>query len=104
MTELRTEAAIEIQADGPYVVTGGVPLVRIRKDGTVLETYESGDEVWLCRCGGSTDKPFCADVHLSNGFDGTETAPTDAYADRAKPLGGGIRDDRSICGHAGVCA
>jgi uncharacterized Fe-S cluster protein YjdI len=40
-------------------------------------------------------------------FDGTETAPTDLYADRAKVLGGTaltVVDDRKICSHAGFCA
>jgi len=110
MTDVKTDAAIEIQANGPYVVTGSVPLVRIARDRDepsgwrVVETLEAGDEYWLCRCGGSTEKPFCADVHLTNDFDGTEMAPADSYQDRAKELGGGVLDDRSICGHASFCA
>src|SRR5438552_14540575 len=93
--------------NGPYVVTGDVPLVRVTKTETgydVSETLEADGEYWLCRCGGSTDKPFCTDVHLTSSFDGAETAPTDTYRERAKALGGGVLDDRSICGHAGFCA
>ena len=60
----------------------------------------------LCRCGGSANKPYCDGTHADNGFDGTETAPTDTYAERSSDLGGtGIRiaDDRGICVHAGFC-
>ena len=95
---------IAVGENGSYVVTGDVPLVRILKDGTVLEELATDGEYRLCRCGGSSGKPFCTDAHAENGFDGTETAPTDPYAARAKDLGGGVLDDRSICAHAGFCA
>jgi CDGSH-type Zn-finger protein len=95
---------ITVGENGSYIVTGDVPLVRIRKDGTVIDTYATGAEPHLCRCGGSSAKPFCSGAHNANGFDGTETAPTDNYADRAKDLGHGILDDRAICAHAGFCA
>ena len=35
------------------------------EDGTMLQ---EGDEVYLCRCGGSGDKPFCDGSHRMNGF------------------------------------
>jgi CDGSH-type Zn-finger protein/uncharacterized Fe-S cluster protein YjdI len=104
VSDVVTGAGVEVQKDGPYVVTGRVPLVRIDRRGNVSETYDAGDEYWLCRCGGSSDKPFCSDAHVGNGFEGAETAPTDTYAERATPLGGGILDDRAICAHAGFCA
>jgi CDGSH-type Zn-finger protein/uncharacterized Fe-S cluster protein YjdI len=32
------------------------------------ETIYRGQEEWLCRCGGSNNKPFCDSTHKSNGF------------------------------------
>jgi CDGSH-type Zn-finger protein len=104
MTDTTTRAQIRVGVNGSYHVSGGIPLVRIKKDGTVLEEIATDGEYSLCRCGGSSTKPFCSDAHVDIGFDGTESAPTDTYADRAKPLGGEILDDRSICAHAGFCA
>lgn len=116
MTEVKTEQAIDVTVNGPYHVTGAIPLVRVRKipgdrgsftDWEVYETIETEDEYWLCRCGHSDNKPFCTGMHEKVGFDGTETAPTDTYAGRAKVLGGAkvtVKDDRGICAHAAYCS
>ncbi|MDA0798180.1 MAG: CDGSH iron-sulfur domain-containing protein [Chloroflexi bacterium] len=49
--------------NGPYAVTGGISIVS--PDG---QTYEERDRCALCRCGGSTNKPFCSGAHWNNGF------------------------------------
>lgn len=107
---------IRVQEDGPYLVSGGVPLRRRRPvttdDGEPLtwrttSDLDGDDTVALCRCGGSSNKPFCDGTHSKNGFDGTEAAPTDTYDERARTYGGTgftLRDDRGICEHAGFCA
>jgi CDGSH-type Zn-finger protein len=46
-----------LEVTGKFIITGS--------DGKVIET--SGP-VFLCRCGGSSTKPFCDDTHLKNGF------------------------------------
>lgn len=110
-----SEAMIQIQPNGPYLVSGAVPIVRV----TTVETDQGEPVEWnvegpidapetysLCRCGSCSNKPFADDGGCAS-FDGTETAPTDKYADRAKTLGGTsvtILDDRKICSHASFCA
>jgi uncharacterized Fe-S cluster protein YjdI len=51
--------------NGPLLVSGGVRVLDAR--GAVL--YE-GDRAALCRCGGSSKKPFCDGTHKKNGFRG----------------------------------
>lgn len=110
-----TTPSIEVQPDGPYLVHGRVPLRRTRQvetdDGVPMSwqttaELETDDTVALCRCGQSSNKPFCDGTHDRQGFDGAESAPTDSYDERADryPVAGlEMRDDRSICEHAGFC-
>ena len=52
---------------GPIWVRGGVPVV-----GADGRAYEVRNRVALCRCGASSNKPFCDGTHASIGFrDGT---------------------------------
>jgi CDGSH-type Zn-finger protein len=52
--------------NGPYLVSGPVKL--IAPDGRVIE-HE--DQMSLCRCGHSSNKPFCDGTHATIDFDGT---------------------------------
>ncbi|MGW1988520.1 CDGSH iron-sulfur domain-containing protein [Embleya sp. NPDC001921] len=57
------EPVIEVSLNGPYRVTGGIPLVGAdgepepRGPGAPTERYS------LCRCGHSRNKPFCSGMH-----------------------------------------
>jgi CDGSH-type Zn-finger protein len=57
------ERAIEVTQDGPYRVTGTIPLADA--DGTDLPRAEgsSREHYALCRCGHSQNKPFCSGMH-----------------------------------------
>src|SRR5262245_31247510 len=90
-------ARIVIVKDGPYMVSGYVPLSRQ----TIMTDQEGGSESWqesapfksqhtyaLCRCGHSNSKPFCDGTHSKVGFDGTETASREPYLDQANVIEG----------------
>ena len=59
---------IKVRDNGPYVV-----------DGDFILTDAQGNEIpivkrALCRCGGSTTKPFCDGTHSKIGFQGAMAA------------------------------
>jgi CDGSH-type Zn-finger protein len=106
--------SITVAPNGPLLVQGAVPIVRRRavesEHGEPLawETVgeiDAGDRAALCRCGQSGRKPFCDGTHARVGFEAEDRA-TGTYDERASELGGvgfTVRDDRSICVHAGFC-
>ncbi|MCU1494224.1 MAG: hypothetical protein JWO62_1988 [Acidimicrobiaceae bacterium] len=83
---LSDEMSIGVTADGPYVVSGGVPIARHvivadNEGGSVGwqqgESFGAGEEYHLCRCGQSANKPFCGESHQRVRFNGTETASSE---------------------------
>ena len=65
-----SEVVIKIRESGPYKVTGHVTIVDADGASYALQ----GENVALCRCGGSQTKPFCDGSHRTNGFEATERA------------------------------
>ncbi|MEV6426420.1 CDGSH iron-sulfur domain-containing protein [Nocardia sp. NPDC051463] len=65
------EPAIEVSKDGPYRITGGIPLV----DCGQRNTGASSEHYSLCRCGHSQNKPFCSGMHYYVGF--TDPVPSE---------------------------
>ena len=64
-------ATIKVRQNGPYLVEGD--------DVTVVDwngaTYSIAKRPFaLCRCGGSTTKPFCDGTHSKIGFQGAIAA------------------------------
>ena len=72
---------IKVREDGPYRVTG--PITLIDADGNEFDLPDDGRPVALCRCGGSTTKPFCDGTHSKIGFDAATRAVRGADGDAA---------------------
>lgn len=53
------ETIIEIEEPGPVRITGNIILKDLKRG-----SETSTDEVWLCKCGKSKNKPFCDESHL----------------------------------------
>jgi CDGSH-type Zn-finger protein len=92
-------ATIEIRRNGPLRVKGEVALENSKGEPVVAEA-----EFFLCRCGGSANKPFCDGTHKRNGFSGDRAS--DGSNDRVESFRGAaivIHDNRSLCSHLGHC-
>jgi len=63
---------IKVRENGPYRVQG--PIRLIDADGNAYHLAERGEMIALCRCGGSTTKPFCDGTHSKVGFEAAERA------------------------------
>lgn len=62
------DTEITIRPNGPYRVSG--PIKLLDSDGNAVDL--GGRDVFaLCRCGSSSNKPFCDGTHGKVGFDGT---------------------------------
>jgi CDGSH-type Zn-finger protein len=66
-----SDVKITVRPNGPYLVEGPISLV----DGAG-NSIETGEQKILafCRCGGSTNKPFCDGTHSKIGFAAAERA------------------------------
>lgn len=91
-----SERKIRIIKNGPYIVTGSLPLREciITEHGESEVVFNDGhafpqrETYSLCRCGQSKNAPFCDGTHESVGFDGTETASRKPYLERAACING----------------
>ena len=68
------KVTIQTRPNGPYLVQGPIRLV----DADGKEFTVTGERVALCRCGGSTNTPFCDGTHSKIGFQGAEKAVREA--------------------------
>ena len=119
MDDNASEYLIRIAENGPYRVTGGVPLIQrypaMSVHGEPLEWDPVGEEAEqpprrqkysLCRCGHSSNKPFCDSTHEEVGFDGSLTADRHPGSERKKIFRGSgvvMSDDTTLCAEAGFC-
>ncbi len=112
MVRDKKEARIIIMKDGPYLVSGSVPLSEkiVVENGASYEYIEGRElpqteEYALCRCGKSKNPPFCDEAHVQENFSGTETASREKYLDRADRIVGPDLDllDDHRCSLARFC-
>ncbi|MDQ6805739.1 MAG: CDGSH iron-sulfur domain-containing protein, partial [Actinomycetota bacterium] len=59
----KREPTIEVTQDGPFRVTGGLPLHTVDGDPVARNQGASLEHYALCRCGQSQNKPFCSGMH-----------------------------------------
>ncbi len=115
MDERAARMRITVTENGPYMVSGAVPLIRaeIVTNGAgesvgwrEIERIEVPHRYLLCRCGSSGSKPFCDGAHVDSGFEGGETAGTDTYDAGAVNIDGPgvvLKDARHLCAEARFC-
>jgi CDGSH-type Zn-finger protein len=115
MTQSRAEPRVVVTKNGPYLVTGTIPIARQ----TIVADANGESQEWredhpfpplenyaLCRCGHSGNKPFCDGTHKKVGFDGTETASHKPYREQAQLQEGpalSLTDAESLCAFARFC-
>jgi CDGSH iron-sulfur domain-containing protein 3 len=64
------ETKIATLDNGPFLVTGSVLIT----DGEGNQFHSERETIALCRCGGSTTRPFCDGTHSKLGFQAAERA------------------------------
>jgi len=106
---------VRVTKNGPYLIDGPLPIAKQ----TIVVDDKHESVAWqeserreqgscaLCRCGGSSIKPYCDGTHAVDGFDGTETASGVPYADAAVAIEGPtlvLMDKADLCAQARFCA
>src|SRR5437667_10517063 len=90
---------IEASTDGPYVVTGVATLVNSRG-----ERLPAEPKMTLCRCGGSTNKPFCDGTHGYNSlYDNKLQARAPGPPENWAPRCATSYDNHGTCAPAARC-
>lgn len=109
------DAKIRIIRDGPYIVTGSVPLIReaaVREgSGPPMEwrkvsEYPLKESYALCRCGQTKSSPYCDGSHVAAKFDGTETAVRRTHREKprlVKGPGADMDPNAAPCARAQFC-
>jgi CDGSH-type Zn-finger protein len=68
------DVKVTVRENGPYLVKGPIELVDVEGNEFRVER----EVIALCRCGGSTSKPFCDGTHSKIGFDAATRAVAEA--------------------------
>jgi CDGSH-type Zn-finger protein len=111
----KKKAKIVVSKNGPYVVSGGVPIqiqiITPNKEGfswdwVAGKSLPTEEEVHLCRCGQSKKKPFCDGSHERARWDPQEGATRAAYGAQAQKIEGpglNLQDAEDLCAFARFC-
>jgi CDGSH-type Zn-finger protein len=115
MNSSKSKVSVTVSQNGPYIVTGDLPLAKQ----TIVTDARGGSEAWqegeaiphketyaLCRCGASATKPFCDGAHSKIGFKGPETASREPFRDQATVSDGPVlqlADAESLCAFGRFC-
>ena len=114
-TQKENKFKIKVTTNGPYFVSGGIPLseqnICVDADAQCHgweegRKYPAQESYALCRCGHSQNKPFCDGTHAKIKFDGTEKATNRPYMDQAAEINGpGLKltDVKEFCAGARFC-
>lgn len=105
---------IKILKNGPYIVTGNVPLYELiiepRGRGYVYREgreFPRQEQYALCRCGKSAKMPFCDGAHIHHKFNGKEKkASRKPYLKQARTYRGpgvDLTDADELCAFARFC-
>ncbi|MDQ1281052.1 MAG: hypothetical protein QG670_2316 [Thermoproteota archaeon] len=108
-------AKIKVTKNGPYIVAGGIPLLRmvIESDSygdplrwRIVQRYPLRENYSLCRCGKSKNRPYCDGAHIKQRFNGNETANNELYLKNVKEYIGPelkLTDKPELCVGAAFC-
>ncbi len=112
---VREGMLVKVLANGPYLVSGSVPVavqtIGADEHGDSVEWIEGRrfpdqERYALCRCGHSSNKPYCDGTHKKIGFAGTETADRLPYLQVAAEFDGpvlAVTDAQALCMGARFC-
>ena len=66
------DVTLTVLDNGPVIVKGDFSVT----DGE-SNPYPKQQQVAICRCGASANKPFCDGAHVKAGFEAADRAPTE---------------------------
>jgi 3-phenylpropionate/trans-cinnamate dioxygenase ferredoxin subunit len=65
---------VTILNNGPYMVAGDLAELQLKDGAGNAHDLSGKKQIYLCRCGASTKKPFCDGQHSKIGFQAAEAA------------------------------
>jgi CDGSH-type Zn-finger protein len=76
-------------------------ITALKNDGA--DTIDTSESIYLCRCGASTNKPYCDGSHRAAGFSDQPARGKEHSVAEFVGKEIAVIDDFSLCAHAGAC-